>query len=613
MPRFSRVVFISLCVGLFSGMLYLNSLGNQFTNWDDGMIYGNPLIRHLDWQGVKKMFTYERGSTYQPVRVLSYAFDYSLWRLNPLGYHITNILFYILTCIMVCLTLGRLSAHLRAGEAPDSHLRVALFGGLLFAALPVHVEAVTWLAARKEVLQGFFFFSAFYLYLRGREQEGRKKYVMLGLVLFSMLLAILSKPSAVVFPGVILLYEISIRKSRWVTFIKDHWPFLIISVVICVIFVSILIKVMFDSGGVKVFRGGGFLGNFLLSFYLFIYYIKLLIFTINYSAAYDITTPETLLNAKIVLGVGATVLLFVFSLWSLKKTKVCFFGLPFFFISLLPYLNVIPISTLIADRYVFIASFSFCLLMGVVFNRLYCARIPRFSPEFFKVLSVVVFLLLTVGYSLMTIQQNRIWENSYTLWADAVEKQPGSNTANALMGVVYMGLGMDKEARKYLEKAVQVFPYDYESRNNLGIVYGRLNEPERALQELLISDQLKPEQYAIKINLSVHYIKHQEYQKAEAILQDLIAKSPRDAELHYRLAMMYKEIGNDELAISELIRSSELAPEIITPYEQLGNIYVRLGNIKRAKEFYSKGIAAVPNANSRIDTLRWITHDLEAR
>ncbi len=125
------------------------------------------------------LFTPQRANTYQPVRMLSYAVDYRLWRLNPLGYHIANTLYYALTCIMVFLTLRKLSSHLRREEDSDSHFRVGLFGALLFAALPVHVEAVAWLSARKEVLQGFFFFLAFYLYLLAKEKEQRRKLVLL--------------------------------------------------------------------------------------------------------------------------------------------------------------------------------------------------------------------------------------------------------------------------------------------------------------------------------------------------------------------------------------------------------------------------------------------------
>src|SRR4030042_2707091 len=165
-----RVFIVCLTILVLVGILYFNSLGNQFTNWDDGMIYQNPSIQNLNWEGIKKIFTLVKGNTFQPIRILSYAIDYHFWKLNPIGYHITNILFYILTCIMVFLTLRLLSAELRKEASPNSNGRVAIFGALLFAAHPVHIEAVTWLAARKEVLQGFFFFLSFFLYMKGGEE-----------------------------------------------------------------------------------------------------------------------------------------------------------------------------------------------------------------------------------------------------------------------------------------------------------------------------------------------------------------------------------------------------------------------------------------------------------
>jgi tetratricopeptide (TPR) repeat protein len=605
-------VFAVLVIILLAGALYLNSLNNLFTNWDDQMIYSNYQIRSLDWENIKNIFTFVKGSTYQPVRVLSYAIDYYFWGLNPLGYRITNILFYILTSIMVFFTLHRLSTHLREYAPPDSHERVALFGALLFAAHPVHVEAVTWLAARKEVLQGFFFFLAFYLYLKGREEEGKKKFLYLTLVLFSFLLATLSKPAAIVFPAVLLVYEISLKKNKWIDFVKRHWLFIAFSIFISILFTSILMKVMLDAGGIKPYRGGSFVNNFLISFYAFLYNIKLLAFTINYSAAYTIPFSNPVLSLRTIAFVGITLLLFGWSLWSLKKTKVIFFSFFFFFITLLPYLNIIPISTLLADRYVFIASFSYCFLLGIGFDQFYRLRSKRFSENFFKILSITLFLFILIGYSSMTFQQNKIWENSYTLWADAVEKYPDSNTANALMGVVYMELGMDEKAVGYLEKAVQILPYDYQSRNNLGIVYGRLNQPERAIKELMTAIGLKPEDDTSKINLSVFYQRQKEYQKAVEVLRYLLSKDNHNANLHFRLGLVYKEMGRYDAAISELIKSMELAPQIINPYEELGNIYLsKVKDVEKAKFYYSKGIEAVPKAKARVDDLRWMIQDLE--
>jgi Flp pilus assembly protein TadD len=601
-----------LLIAVFVGLLYLNSLGNQFTNWDDGMIYQNPNIRNLNWEGIKKIFEPGKTGTYQPVRILSYAIDYKFWNLNPLGYRITNILSYILTCVMVFFTLRLLSSHLRKGRPFDSHFRVGLFGSLLFAAHPVHVEAVTWLSARKEVLQGFFFFLAFYLYLRAREGEGRKKILFFAAVLVSILMAILSKPSAVVFPGVLLIYEVALKQNGWVDFVKRHWMFFALSLIVSLIFTLILMRVMLNAGGIKAYHGGTFFNNLLVSFYVLLYNIKLLIFTMNYSAAYAIRVPFPLLTLQTFLVVLAVFLLMGLSFWSLKKTKVLFFSFFFFLVTLLPYLNIIPISTVLADRYVFIASFSMVFLLGIGFDRLYSFIHPRTSRGFFKILSLILFVFLLGCYSFMTIHQNRIWENSYTLWSDAVEKSPESNVANALMGVVYMGLGMDEKAVAYLEKAVQILPVDYESRNNLGIVYGRLDKPEKALNELMTAISLKPENDNIKINLSVYYQRQKEYKTSEEVLKCLISKNPRDARLYFRLGLLYKEMGLYEAAISELIRATELAPHIINPYEELGNIYVsRMRDIEKGKYYYQKGIEMVPKAKAMGEDLRWMIQDLE--
>jgi tetratricopeptide (TPR) repeat protein len=513
---------------------------------------------------------------------------------------------------MVFLSIQSLSANLRQNTPSDSHERVALFGSLLFAAHPVHVEAVTWLAARKEVLQGFFFFLGFYLYLKAREKVGRGKIVYISLVLFTILCAILSKPSAVVFPGVVIVYEIASRKEKLLNFIKGHYFFLTISLIITSIFTFLLMKGMIEAGGVKPYYGDSFLKNYLVCTYVFLRSIKLLVATLNYSAAYSFAIPLPVFRIENIISILMTFFLLGFSIFSLRWTRVIFFSLFFFIFTILPYLNIIPISTLLADRYVFIASFSYIFLLGLLYDRLYIFRYERFSGGFFKLLSISLFLFLLIAYSFMTIERNRIWENSYTLWADAVEKHPGSNTANALMGVVYMELGMDEKAVEYLEKAVQIRPYDYLSRNNLGIVYGRLNEPEKALEELMTAFRLKPDSDAVKINLSVFYQRQKEYKKAEELLKYLLSKTPQNANLRYRLGMVYKEAGQYEAAVKELLKSMELAPHTVNPYEELGNIYAsKFKDLEKAKYYYAKGIEAAPKAKSRIEDLRWMIQDLE--
>lgn len=609
-----RTIRFCLLLVLLIGVLYVNSLPNEFTNWDDQQLIGrNEKIRSLSPTNILAMFTPETATTYQPVRVLSYAMDYHFWKLNPMGYRITNILFYILTCLLVFFTIQTLSAHFRPDAGARSHEWAAFLGGLLFAVHPVHVEAVTWLAARKEVLMGFFFFLAFYLYLRSKEEAGRKAGLYLAGVLISFLLAILSKPSAVVFPGVILVYEIAMRKGTWLQFLKDHRAFFLLSILLSALFTGILIKVMIEAGGIKPHYGDSLVKNLLVSFTAFWRFNRLLLFTTDYAAAYSFTMSLPLFSIKHVATVGGVFLLLGTAFFSLKWTRVFFFAVFFFVVTLLPFLNLIPISTLLADRYLFLASFSLAFLGGTLFERIYSLTHPRFSPLFFKLMTVLLFTTLLAGYSFMTLHQNTVWRDSYTLWSDAVEKSPGSNTANAMMGAVYAESKMDKEARMFLERAVQILPKDYHSRNNLGIVYGRLGMIEEAAIQFETAMRIMPGDPTFLINMAAVYLGAKEYQKAETILKRMVEVQPGNTNLNFRLFLVYKGKGDTLSAISTLEKVIRSTPAASTLYMEMADLYLTgFGNTEKARAWLIKGIEITSKGNPRGDEIRWMIQDLDA-
>ena len=116
----------------------------------------------------------------------------------------------------------------------------------------------------------------------------------------------------------------------------------------------------------------------------------------------------------------------------------------------------------------------------------------------------------------------------------------------------------------------------------------------------------------MKINLSLYYKNQKEYGKSEAILRNLLSKNPKDVRLLYRLGILYKEMGDYEGAVAALKKAIELAPGIITFYEELGNIYVsRMKDIEKGKYYYQKGIEMVPRAKATGEDLRWMIQDLE--
>ncbi len=596
-PLKVRVFVVMILTGLVVG-LYANSLSNDFVQWDDpGLILKNRQIRSLDWSNIKEIFTLRRASTYQPIRVLSYAFDYRFWELNPLGYHITNIIFYLLTCIMIFFTTCELLKFLRAEKTSESNTRIAFFTTLLFAVHPVHVEAVTWLSARKEVLLGFFSFSSVYFYLLGRgASDGAKKGLLYGLASLCFILAALSKPVAVVLPGLILLFEVS-RQGIGVARFRKKFLWFVPALVFSFLVTYIVFRVMVEADGIFQYRGGDFLSNFLVAFYLFILSIKLMALTVNYSPLYILSLPYPVIGMWMFVFVLLNLGLIAFAVFMFKKSKVFFFAVFWFYISILPYSNIIPISTPLADRYVFVPSFAYSLVLGLAFERLWSVKLKGFSRDFFPSFTIPLFVLLLAGYAYMTVYQNRIWKDSFTLWSDALAKDPRNNVAMNSLGLIYLNNGMDDKAFEFLKKAVEINPMDPLAHNNLGIAYQNLGEYEKSEHHFLRALSLKPDLYEPRVNLGNLFVKKGDYDRAIAHFEGMLPDQPGNPRIYFQLADVQEKAGELDEAIKNYEKSIELAPHIITPYESLGRLYLdKLGDREKALYFLKRGVQMAPNS-----------------
>ena len=592
-------------------VLYLNSLENGFTNWDDQMIYANPRIQSLDWKSVLDMFTPGQG-TYQPVRVLSYAIDYRIWKLNPFGYHLTNVLFYLLTCLVLFFMTPLLLKILIPDASRDSVDRIALFTCLLFGLHPVHVEAVSWLAARKEVLHGFFIFLSFYCYLKARETDGAKKgWIYPGLLFLTFVLAVLSKPSAVVLPGLFFLCEACRKGISLRSLLREHRLFFAVSGAISFIFILVLLKAVRGMNAFLPFYGGSFGSNLIVAMNLLLYNIKLLAFTTSYAAAYTVTASFKLFSAWTLMVFGVSVLLVLAVFWSKKKTSLFLFSFFWLLITVLPFLNLFPIRIVLADRYVYIASFGYCLTLGFLINRLYEVRAGTGGSVRYKTMAVLLLVAIGSGYSWLTIQQNRVWRDSFSLWSDAVQKYPEGNLANSMMGVVYMDQGKYQEALPYLEKAVRIHPSDFLSRKNLAVNYMKLGDFDKAIRELRTVLRATPEDETLQFALAVLYGERKEYHQSEEVLNELIRKRPDQYLYSLQLGYLHEQMGRFEQALEDYGRSARLAPEQPSPYRQMGDLYLyRRRDPGRAIECYGEALRRMNPADPRAVQLRWVIQDL---
>lgn len=129
--------YLLLLISIFTVLLYIPVSTFDFTNYDDDyMVVNNMLLRNLDWEGLKKIFSYHYPvcSNYHPLTTLSLAIDYYFVKLNPLWYHLENVLFHGLNTWLAGWFVYRLTSK---------NTFIALFVALFFGIHPMHTESVT--------------------------------------------------------------------------------------------------------------------------------------------------------------------------------------------------------------------------------------------------------------------------------------------------------------------------------------------------------------------------------------------------------------------------------------------------------------------------------------
>jgi protein O-mannosyl-transferase len=201
---------------------FLPVLWNSFVSWDDyDNVVNNPYLR-LGWPAyISWMFTTFYTAMYQPLIWASWRLDYSIWGMNPAGYHLTNLVLHSASAVFFYFICRRFLT-LPSGAIlpnPDDDWRLTVgagFAALLFALHPLRVESVAWVTERKDVLSGFFFLWAIYCYLKTNSDSSYRSRRWLIMALFAYVLSLMSKAHGITLPVVLLILDIyPLRRLQW--------------------------------------------------------------------------------------------------------------------------------------------------------------------------------------------------------------------------------------------------------------------------------------------------------------------------------------------------------------------------------------------------------------
>ena len=552
--------------------------------WDDDVyVTKNPALRSLD--GLQGIWS-KPGTTiqYYPLVFTSFWVEYHFWKLQPLGYHLVNVLLHALNAVLLWRVLRRL-------ELPG-----AWWAAAIFAVHPVTVESVAWITERKNVLSCLFYLLAVLAYLRfrpltGARAAGAMDWRFYPLVVGLSLCALLSKTVTCSLPAVLLLL-VWWKTGRVEK--RDALPLAPLFILGAAL-ASMTMGMEKRAGAVGEEWTLSFVQRCLVAGRVPWFYAGKLFWPgqltfiyphweIDAGAAWQYLFPMAALAALIVL-------------WRLRTrigrgplvAVLCFAGT---LVPALGFFDVFPfLYSYVADHFQYMACIGL-ISLAVSMGAAICRRAGPWGRNLGTVAAAIVLLILGV----FTWRQARIYQDLTTLWSDTLTKNPQCLMAHNNLGLALVSLGRVQEAKEQYEQALQINPKNAEVHNNLGNALSKAGRFQDAIQHYELALQLEPKLTEVHCNLGGALLQAGKIQDALGQYEQTLRIKPDLVEAQNNLAWVLATLpqaegGDPVRAVSLAQRACELTGNRAPGYlDTLAVAYAAAGRFNDAIATAQKAI-----------------------
>ncbi len=576
-------------------------LSNGFVDWDDHKwILENHAFRGLGWEQVQFAFTTFTGSDYHPLGWLVQSLTYEFYGLDPQGYHLVSLLFHVVNVVLLHLLCVRLLARsmpefaMRRGGALGWICGVPV---ALYAVHPLRVETVAWASCQAHLPSVAFSLLATLAYLRAHPSSGvfRRSWMTGSSAL--IVLAVLSKGSAVVLPFVFLILDayplgrLGPGRLSWPavrTVLIEKAPIL----VFCVAFTAVAFEakrlglepeattqpVLVDRMVQASFGACFYLGKTVWPFGITAFYPR--------PESGDFQTPLFMACfAGVMLAVST-------ALWLRRRWPWLLAALAAYLAIASPYLGLAQVSiTLASDRYSYAPMIAWVVLGCAGLSRLAQRRWSR------PVLLGAGAGTFAVAYGLMGLcsAQCRVWDSTEHLWGQALEHAGWSSELHDFMGTTLADEGKFERAIAEFREALRIHPHDFEATCDLGVALDRRGETNAAVAYLREAGRLRPKNARVHLNLGAALLHQGHADEAVALYREALQLQPDFPNLHFNLgvALLYQRKVDE--AVKQLTRALELRPWYAEAHAALGAAAVLRGRQDEAVVQYQKALRLDPD------------------
>jgi hypothetical protein len=342
--------------------------------------------------------------------------------LNPWIFHSASVLFHVVTALIVFDTLRRLFRRDRA----------ACLGALLFALHPTQVESVAWASGGKDLLCGLFAMLAINLHVRGVAADTppatRRLFHRLGVL--SYVAGMLSKPTAMVTPAIVLVLDLWVIRRPWKTVLRSVWPWFALAIP-CMIWTKLI------QPAEHIHRPPLWARPLIVADSLSFYLYQLLL-PLESTMDWGRSPAFVIDSGAIYRNWVAPVLIALAVLLIRKRHPAILAGAAAFVVGMLPVSGIVPFHfqgfSTVADHYMYIPMFGIAVVAAYLLARI------DLAPAY------VTAALLIAVMSVRTFNAASVWRDDRTAYLNAVAVRPRSLLANNNLGRDYF-----REARRLHE------------------------------------------------------------------------------------------------------------------------------------------------------------------